>query len=155
MSNEYKDWLNDLKNAPEGTPEYNRWLCIMFPWLCPYNVITGDLPKDYNYEYTWLDDMPDGWRKAFGTQICFEIAKVLEKTENKDFEYHILQIKEKWGKLCWYDGGVPEDIYDELQTVIQKYEDLSEKTCALCGKKASTITDGWIIPVCDDCYDEF
>lgn len=151
MSNEYLDWLNDLRDAPEGTPDHNHWLCLMFPWLYPYNKITEDFSSNYNYEYTLLDDMPDGWRKAFGEQMCFEIAEVLEKTKDENFEYRILQIKEKWGTLRWYDNSVPDDIRDELKSVIQKYEDLSEKTCINCGASAKWRTTNWISPWCDKC----
>ena len=29
MSNEYKDWIDDLKNSPEGTPDHNRTFFAM------------------------------------------------------------------------------------------------------------------------------
>lgn len=152
MSNEYLDWLNDLKNEPEGSPDHNRWLCILCPWLCPYNVVTGELPIDYDYEYTWLDNMPKGWKKAFGEQMCFEIKSILEKYDLEQ-DYRIIDIKEKWGQLCWYDNNILD--IEPLHKIINKYENLSKETCTFCGKKASTTTDGWIIPVCDECYDEF
>ena len=83
--------------------------------------------------------------------MCFEIQSVLEKTKDEKFEYRILQIKEKWGKLRWYDNNAPEDIYDELQTVVQKYEDLSEKTCINCGASAKWKSLVSIAPWCDKC----
>lgn len=33
MSNEHKDWYNDLKNTLEGSPDYNRYLCMEYPFL--------------------------------------------------------------------------------------------------------------------------
>ena len=154
MSNEYFDWLNDLKNAPEDSADHNHWLCLMFPWLIPHNHLTGKIIKDFDYTWTELDNMPVGWRKTFGEQMCFEIKKLLEEA-NYQYNYEILQIKEKWGKLCWYDNGVPENIYDNFQEIIHKYEDLSKKTCTLCGEEASKTTDDWFIPICNNCYDEF
>lgn len=131
----------------------NEELCNKFPWLCPYNVITRDLPRTYNYEYTWLNDMPEGWRKAFGLEMCEEIQKVLEKANFVD-EYQVLQIKEKWGYLHWYEGGIPEKIKDEYRAIINKYEKLSERTCIKCGAPATKISCGWISPWCDKCAEE-
>ena len=33
MSNEYKDWLEDLKNAPIGSVDHKRWLLMEYPEL--------------------------------------------------------------------------------------------------------------------------
>ena len=33
MSNEYKDWIEDLKNAPIDSNDHKRWLLIEYPWL--------------------------------------------------------------------------------------------------------------------------
>ena len=151
MSNEYLEWLNDLRNAPEGTIDHNRWLCLMFPWLVPHNRWTDEEIEDFDYSWTELDAMPDGWRKAFGEQMCFEIQSVLEETEDEEFEYRILQIKEKWGYLHWYDNGAPKDISNKLNTIIKKYEDLSKKTCIECGAPATKISTRWISPWCDEC----
>lgn len=38
--------------------------------------------------------------------------------------------------------------------VIQKYEEISRRTCIRCGKPATMITTGWISPYCDDCVPE-
>ena len=53
------------------------------------------------------------------------------------------------GYLHWYDSGTPKDskIYD----IIRKYEQISAKTCGVCGKSATKISKGWIYPYCDDC----
>ena len=32
-----------------------------------------DAGKDYDYSYTYLDDIPLGWKKAFGRQFCKEL----------------------------------------------------------------------------------
>lgn len=100
--------------------------------------------------YTELDAMDAGWRKAFGIQMCKEIKKELKKHKFL-YKYRIFQIKEKWGYLHWYDSGIPKDskIYD----IIHKYEQISAKTCGVCGKPATKITKGWIYPYCDDCID--
>ena len=101
--------------------------------------------------YTELDAMDAGWRKAFGIQMCKEIKKELKKHKFL-YKYKIVQIKEKWGYLHWYDSGTPKDskIYD----IIRKYEQISAKTCVVCGKPATKMSTGWISPYCDDCVVE-
>lgn len=46
--------------------EYNKQLVEKYPFLLPRNRWTGKVQEDYDYSYTELDGMPDGWRKAFG-----------------------------------------------------------------------------------------
>ena len=98
--------------------------------------------------YTELDAMDAGWRKAFGIQMCKEIKKELKKHKFL-YKYRIVQIKEKWGYLHWYDEGVPKD--SKIWDIIHKYEDISRKTCVVCGKPATKMSTGWISPYCDDC----
>lgn len=99
--------------------------------------------------FTELDAMDDGWRKAFGIQICKELKSQLKK-EHYLYKYRITQIKEKYGILHWYDAGHSEAIRD----IIRKYEELSWNTCIVCGKPATKISSefDWISPYCDDCY---
>ena len=48
--------------------------------------------------------------------------------------------------LRWYDCNTTTDI----QKIIDKYEDISMKTCIVCGKPATYISRGWISPYCDE-----
>lgn len=98
--------------------------------------------------YTELDAMEPGWRKAFGIQMCKEIKKELKKY-NFLYKYRITQIKEKFGELRWYDSGIPKD--SKIWDIIEKYSEISRKTCINCGKPATKISIGWISPYCDDC----
>ena len=59
----------------------------------------------------------------------------------------ITDIKEKYGTLRWYDNGNTGSGYD----IISKYARLSEDTCIKCGKPATHMTEGWIMPLCDEC----
>ena len=98
--------------------------------------------------YTELDAMPSGWRKAFGIQMCQEIKDELKKHKGALKRYRIMQIKEKFGGLRWYDNGSTEKIWKEI---IPKYTDISYKTCINCGKPAEYISNGWVSPYCSDC----
>ena len=98
--------------------------------------------------YTELDAMELGWRKTFGIQMCKEIRTALLKKGWKYlFNYRIVQIKEKYGTLRWYDANSTKEIFE----IIDKYENLSYHTCINCGKPATKISTGWICPYCDNC----
>ena len=125
----------------------NKRLCERYPFLIIRDWKT-DKPMDC--DFTYLNDMPNGWRKAFGKQMCEEIRKVLIKG-NYLYDYRVIQIKEKFGMLRWYDNGAPGSICRELQDIIYKYEEISAHTCIWCGRPATKISLGWISPWCDDC----
>ena len=133
----------------------NRKLCQRYPFLIPHNAWTGKVVwkqfKDVSkYEYTELDCMEPGWRKAFGIQMCEDIREQLIKYGFL-YKYRILQIKEKFGELCWYDAGIPvgaEAIWD----VIEDYSEVSRHTCYICGAPAEVEDDGgWLITMCPKC----
>ncbi len=85
----------------------NRELVERYPFLIPRNVWTGEIARDYNPdEYTTLDAMPDGWRAAFGEEMCEELRNELIRFDYLD-KYRVTQIKEKYGSLRWYDSGAP------------------------------------------------
>ena len=124
-----------------------------YPFLIPRNVWTDKIIEDT--DWTLLDEMPTGWRIAFGEKMCEEIREVLIKYDYLD-KYRITQIKEKFGGLRWYDNGAPKGVSD----IIDKYEQLSYITCITCGKPATLVSKGWISPYCNECaeshwyYDE-
>ena len=153
-------------NTTKNVKKKNEELCSKYPFLVPSNRWSGlkiteaddggywpgapnEIPE-YDYEYTELDDMPEGWRIAFGEQMCDEILEEL-KAHNFVDKYRICQIKEKYGGLRWYDNGGTEKLYNEI---IPKYEKMSYKTCIHCGKPATKVSTGWISPWCDDCAKE-
>lgn len=127
----------------------NKNLCEKYPFLVPRNRFSGKVVDDYDYSYTELDAMPEGWRFAFGEKICEEIMQELNKIENEKvrFSYRIVQIKEKFGYLRWYTNWSTIG----LDNIIRKYEQISERTCIKCGAAATKISNGWISPWCDSC----
>ena len=155
MSEESKQQIAEIK-------ERNRKLCERYPFLIPSNRWSGmriteaagggfwpgspEKVPEYDYEYTELDQMPDGWRIAFGNALLEELREELVKARYLE-DYRIVQIKEKFGQLRWYDNGNTKQGYK----ILGKYADLSRRTCIVCGKPATRITTGWISPYCDDC----
>lgn len=145
--NKYEGWKKDL----ESIRQFNRELIKRYPWLKPWNRWTGEAPDDYDYTYTELDAMPEGWRLTFGDEMVERIHQELVKF-NYVNRYWIEQIKEKWGGLRWYDIGYPED--SKIGEIVQEYEELSFKTCICCGKPAEWMSKGWISPYCTACADK-
>lgn len=97
--------------------------------------------------YTEWDSMPDGWNKAFGKQYLNDLKTQLKK-DNMLYSWHITDLKEKYGSLHLYCNCGS----DELYNLIDKYDKLSYYTCITCGKPATKLSNGWICPYCNDCY---
>ena len=138
----------------EEIKQKNKELLEKYPWLYPVSEYTGKPLENYDYSFTWMDDIPLGWNIAFGKQMVEELGALLEKYNYQD-EYSICQIKEKFGGLRWYDNGFPTEGYEEYTEWLDKYEELSFKTCIDCGKPAKYFTRGWITPICEDCAKEY
>lgn len=148
----------------ERSKEENKRLCDRYPFLIPWNRMSGkriteagdggywpgtpDKVPEYDYEYTEADEMPDGWWIAFGEQMCEEIRDALIEDNDLD-RWRIVQMKEKFGHLRIYDNGVK--VLSRVHDIERKYEALSMRTCIVCGKPATRVTTGWISPFCDDC----
>lgn len=124
----------------------NWFICLKYPWLAVNSRVYPWL--DSKYDKIWIDCMPYGWKKRFGWDLVHDIHVHLKKHNIKD--YHIEQVKEKWGELRWYDNS-GSDFYEN---VFKKYEQLSRKTCVNCGEQATLISSGWICPYCANCAKE-
>lgn len=126
----------------------NKDLCERYPFLIPWNRWSGDPVPDYDYSYTELDNMPVGWRRAFGLRMCEDLRNALIDDNDLD-RWRIVQLKEKYGSLRLYDNAHKKD--SQVPFIINKYEDLSMRTCIQCGAPATRMTTGWISPYCDKC----
>ena len=122
----------------------NKQLLEEFPFIRPRSWYSGE-PIDIDYTYTILDDMPTGWKMAFGEELCKELKEALVKAGQLD-NYQVIQVKEKYGYLHWYDNGG-----EITRRILSKYEKISEATCCRCGKRATKMSLGWICPFCSDC----
>lgn len=127
MSSEYKDWYNDILTA-------------------------------LNAKMWEADFLPDGWTNTFVPELKKELANVLGSYVD---DFTVFQIKDKYGTMriywSWTDRKYSSsevvdltEISEEVEAVIRKYENISEKTCVVCGKEATKMTNGWVMPVCDE-----
>ena len=114
----------------------NRELIAEYPWLD-----IGDK------KLTLLDMLPMGWYDLI-LDMCKEIKQALPKELiNK---YQVVEAKEKWYMLSWYDGlcdlsPMPSAITD----IVCKYEMQSREVCMMCG--ASKPKDQML---CDRCMEQ-
>ena len=125
----------------------NKKLVKRYPWIAPvdwnWNRIKG-------YSFTMYDDVPIGWKRAFGKIMLEEYREVLIRNHYlRDFQWE--QVKEKYGTLRLYSNGAPKAVLD-LET---KYDYISGFFCISCGRMNSPmLTGGWVEPLCEDCYNK-
>ena len=99
----------------------NRELIAEYPWL--------DIGDE---QLTLLDALPRGWHDLI-LDMCKEIKQALPKElVNK---YQVVEAKEKWYGLSWYDAlsdlsHMPFTITD----IVCKYEVQSRGVCTMCGR---------------------
>ena len=153
---EYMEALNisiDILGTDYTRDQLKNWILInKYPFLMPKywnrNTMQYEVDKDYKYTFTLLDEMPDGWRKAFGEMMCEEIYNALIEFDGLN-SYVVEQIKEKFGQLRWYSYP----IYEEVERIVEKYSVLSENICMICGKPDVPMTGNvWCYPLCEKCY---
>lgn len=98
--------------------------------------------KDMIKKYPWIeyenggtifDEIPFGWHNIV-KDMCEEIQSVLEKYHLVEF-YHVIEAKEKWHMLRWYDyiddfQSMPQ----EIVRIVCDYEELSKSICMICGE---------------------
>ena len=145
-------FCSDLyKNNPKKCEEieaaihvFNDELEEKYPFLKPKDF------EDKNHYHAislLTSELPYGWIFSFLDDLLEELSLDLIKNDLVD-DYVILQVKEKFGELRWYDSGGSEE-WDNI--ILPKYEELSRVTCHSCGKPASWLSTGWILPYCDEC----
>ena len=157
LTNKYSDYYYKKKRSGDELDaynkiiEYNRYLVERYPFLLPKHIWTGNVLDNYDYTFTLADEIPDGWRLAFGDQMLEELRNECIRCNYLD-QYSVVQIKEKFGALCWYTGSIPQDSH--LQEIAHKYERMSGQICIECGKPAEYISTGWISPFCKECAEK-
>lgn len=103
----------------------NRELIAEYPWLDWLDI--GD------EQLTLLDTLPTGWHDLI-LDMCKEIKRELVKYDLVS-KYEVIEAKEKWYGLSWYDAlsdlsPMPFTITD----IVCKYEVRSREVCTMCGR---------------------
>jgi len=123
---------------------YERYL-NEYPWLKTENLYTGKVDENY----CALDDLPEGWVKAFGDMFVKELDVAIKKANLSD-EFYVEQAKEKYGCMRFYESTSNH----EIREIIERYSVISENVCAICGRPDTPLLDKipWIQPICKNCY---
>ena len=116
----------------------NRELVEEYPWL------------NIGYEQlTLLDMLPRGWHGLI-LDMCKELKRELVKYDLVS-KYEVIEAKEKWYGLSWYDGlddlsPMPSTITD----IVCKYEMQSREVCMMCGRPKPKDKE-----ICDRCMEQY
>ena len=114
--------------------------------------------KELNEYLESIGGLENGWRidgptikdcKAFsiGEGWYGLIKSLIEELVVLGWNKQITQVKEKFGSLRFYTSETTQ----EMQTVINKYEDLSAETCEHCGNQGKIEPkNGWLECVCGE-----
>ena len=127
------------------TAEQNKKLIEHYPYLRPHNAWTGKIYDDYDFSYTYVDDLPCGWDRLF-LLYCKHIKKYLKESNYLD-KFYFTQVKEKYGTMCLYNGGYPKSMH-RITTLFECY---STYVCQRCGNFSKFTTLGWVGHFCEDC----
>ena len=137
-----------MNNTDKEIVEQNKKLCQEYPFLKPKWA-----EDDFDYTWTELDNIPKGWRIAFGDLFCRDLKKALELEfpDGIPNDFYFIDIKEKWGalRLCMpYESG-------HIKEFMHKYEYISQYVCIECGVPypfAHMTYHGWVQPMCEKCF---
>lgn len=107
--------------------------------------IMGQTAKDFLAKHG-ITDTPcythfgEGWHKLLD-KLLVELFAEGVKPED------VHQIKEKWGGLCVYLAhGV---LTNPIRRLIKEAEDVSLKTCDICGDPGTFIREAWVRTRCE------
>ena len=126
-----------------------------YEWVLKHNIGPGmndgwrgrQAPPDTyvpNKNYTGFDGtVGDGWIPIIDRLATDLIAM------GWDRDLH--QVKEKFGTLRFYIGHSN----DEMEKRIDVAEDESAKTCEECGAYGTLKGTGWVVTLCDPCYEKY
>lgn len=133
--------VSEILGSDYTEEQLHNWiLCGRYPFLIPRYDWSGEIIKNYDYTSTYLDDIPVGWKIAFGEMMCEEIRQELVRCNYLD-EYRILQIKEKYGCYDSETEVLTKDGWKYFKDLIYSDEiaTLNEKNGTLEYKKPTDI----------------
>jgi hypothetical protein len=116
-----------------------------------------DIRKNYYFMENVCFEHDEGWAVIID-RFCLCLKYLFEKEKN-DYEFEILQIKEKYGELVIYysfNEHAPEPLRQIVQTLVNELKERSNIICERCGEYGSARTEtGWIHIYCDKCEEEY
>lgn len=137
------------KNPNEDAiTKFNKKLCEKYPFLVPKDWMGHSYLKDrdWNYSFTWRNDVSIGWRHLFDL-MCDELLAEIKKS-GCYATFELDEVKSKFGELRIYSSGGN----DATDRIIDKWCAISGYVCESCGKPEVRTTKGWVMPVCYKCW---
>lgn len=145
-------WEPLIRRVAEKAEEYNNQLNIK-----PLNLYHRNVNKviDSIDSKIMKQLMRCGWKKKYRRHFWNFVRRnfnFVSRFFYKEWDGYsdggciiCLQVKEKWGGLRIYTSGWN----DELREIIREVEEISFKTCEVCGKKGKVRNDGvWLKTLC-------
>ncbi len=121
-----------------------------FPFGIARNMYDGEVIIDEDGTPMGFPcECSDGWADLI-YNLCKELNDLYISKGWSPEEIQILQIKEKFGTLRFYDSGLGI----EGNEIVYKYENLSSGTCEICGASGEIRDGRWIMTMCDKCFKE-
>lgn len=121
------------------SPDKELQLFQQFPLL--YDPINNPLCRHIDCEDGWFQLITSLSKKI--NDIC--LYNKIPATEHPK----AIQVKEKFGGLRFYVGNIPSFLFQEINTVIQEFEQLSLQTCEICGASGKIRQLSWVRTLCD------
>lgn len=94
----------------------------------------------------WGIECGAGWWDLI-ENLCEEIDSICQ---DKGYDFYITDIKEKFGGLRFCLNQVT----DEIEDIIQFYEEKSFEVCEECGSPGEIYDDFWVVTRCQACKDK-
>lgn len=118
-----------------------------YPWTREYGPYPENPDEELACALMWL---PEGWLKAFGEEMCYEIDEALKKTDFYDKAY-ISEAKEKYASMRL--SICPSN--EEIDRILLKYETISMHVCEKCGAVDVPVLNigRWWSVYCQECYE--
>jgi hypothetical protein len=126
--------------------ELENQLAKDFSFMIAKNVFSGEVCLDEdNNTFGFPCSCGDGWYQVIHN-LCQELTDFYVSKNSDPSEIEILQVKEKFGGLRFYTGGLIGGAHD----IIHKHEDKSYEVCDVCGDPAEICIRGnWYRTLCD------
>jgi hypothetical protein len=97
--------------------------------------------------------IPEGWMTLVDN-LCESIQHYIDNNNINNphldiiYQLEVIQIKEKYGRLCFYTDGSN----DNIDGMIELAELLSTKTCMECGQPGEMVEENkWLSIICNKC----
>lgn len=145
----YRDYHGDMRQTCMhwGFECGNGWFHI----IDNLSKQITEIEKKYNVKV-----VADQTKEKFGgLRFYYTIINNDKPWEESNFWFRNLMYNKDLIKLYWAVNNIRQifwkSVEEKISHLVDKAEQLSYKTCEICGKPGSAKGKGWIIILCDNC----